>query len=278
MVGSPENPLACTPPAPTLTRVTTGWAGSVTLARKMSLTPLVSPPTRLLASERKATQCPSPLMIGSKLRPLPEAPAEVALTRKVVFVCVSRRKTSLALLASPAARLLASLLKATNRPSELTELLPELPLAGAPPRPTLTRVTDKSRRSSSGSTIGAAARAAERIATARTAAVRGRSNDCRESLGIGDYLSRRGLGIRPVVRVACSVRPQHAGGFPVSRYRPRRGRKWRDRHLVTTVGLSRIYHTEAPITNAAPPAWGRSVSQVSLKLLCDRGIGFRLRS
>src|SRR3954469_13540422 len=104
----------------------------------MSLTLFVSPDTRLVASDRKAIQFPSPLMIGSKLRPLPDAPAVVALTRKVLFCCVSRRNTSRALLESPETRLLESLLKTTNRPSELTELSPEAPLPGVPSFATLT--------------------------------------------------------------------------------------------------------------------------------------------
>ena len=79
--------------------------------------PLVSPGTRLLASELKATKRPSAEIAGSKLSPLPWTPPGPRLTRWVVPVWRSRTNTSSTPLVSPGTRLVASESKATKRPS-----------------------------------------------------------------------------------------------------------------------------------------------------------------
>ncbi len=75
--------LVCTPPAPTLMRVVSPDTRS---RRKTSVAKLVSPETRLVASESKATSRPSPLSVGTRLFPLPWAPELETLTRVVVLV------------------------------------------------------------------------------------------------------------------------------------------------------------------------------------------------
>src|SRR5205085_986013 len=106
---------------------------------KTSLTAFVSPATRLLATESKATKRPSAEIAGRKVAPLPCAPCESTLTRLVLPVLRSRTKTSLTAFVSPATRLLADERKATKRPSgEIAgSLLPPLPCA--PCESTLTR-------------------------------------------------------------------------------------------------------------------------------------------
>ncbi len=61
-------PLACAPPAATLTREVCLAPRSRT---KMSVAPLVSPATRFAASEAKVTKRPSALIFGPELRALP---------------------------------------------------------------------------------------------------------------------------------------------------------------------------------------------------------------
>ena len=50
----------------------------------MSLNPLVSPATRLVANETKATYRPSALIAGNRLSASPSAPAEETLTRPLL--------------------------------------------------------------------------------------------------------------------------------------------------------------------------------------------------
>src|SRR5690349_16610690 len=64
-------PFACTPRLETLTRVVRWNRRSRT---KTSPTPLVSPGTRSVASEEKATYRPSALNLGATLRPSARAP------------------------------------------------------------------------------------------------------------------------------------------------------------------------------------------------------------
>src|SRR3989338_3314950 len=107
---------------------------------KMSLTPFVSPLTRLSASEPKATKRPLLLMAGLLPALLPCVPLVATETRIVEGVQpppapaqVSRTKTSGAPFVSPATRLLASERKATKRPSELMAGSELVELPSAPP-------------------------------------------------------------------------------------------------------------------------------------------------
>src|SRR5262249_12315055 len=85
---------------------------------KVSVNPLVSPATRLVASESKATTCPlAESATGAKLLLLPCVPTESTDTRSVFPVVKSCTKTSSAPLVSPATRLLAFHSKATCCPS-----------------------------------------------------------------------------------------------------------------------------------------------------------------
>ena len=83
----------------------------------------MSPGTRLLASEMKATKRPSALSAGgprNHASRFPCMPSLATLTRSVIPVCRSRTNTSSALLLSPGTRLEADDLKATKRPSALS--------------------------------------------------------------------------------------------------------------------------------------------------------------
>src|SRR5439155_1662799 len=100
---------------------------------KTSPASFVSPATRLVAPEAKATQRPVAESEGTKLPELPWAPAESTDTRTVCPVLRSCTKTSAASFVSPATRLVAPEAKATHRPlaeSEGTKL-PEFPRAPA---------------------------------------------------------------------------------------------------------------------------------------------------
>src|SRR5207244_3398222 len=81
---------------------------------------LLSGAARLLAPLWKAMRLPSLLIDGSSDVLLPATPALLTLTRTVVPAVTSRRNTSLPPLVSSVVRLTAVLLKATNRPLELT--------------------------------------------------------------------------------------------------------------------------------------------------------------
>src|SRR5438067_7265110 len=87
---------------------------------KTSISLLVSPGTRLGASDSKTTNRPSPLMAGQRLAPLACAPPAPTLTRSVVPLCRLRMKMSEALLVSPGTRLDESEAKATRFPSDDT--------------------------------------------------------------------------------------------------------------------------------------------------------------
>src|SRR4028119_2025892 len=99
---------------------------------KMSLLLLVSPGTRLEASEENATNLPSAEMEGLLESVFPRLPAESTETRVVVLVRVSRTKMSLLLVVSPGTRLEEFEENATNLPSAemegvLTKLVKLLP-------------------------------------------------------------------------------------------------------------------------------------------------------
>ena len=104
----------------TLTRVVMPVQRSWT---KTSTLLLVSPATRLLASEEKATTRPSALMAGldrmpmKPLGPLPSCPRLLTLTRSVLPVRRSRTKMSAVSFVSPGTRSVARDENATNRPS-----------------------------------------------------------------------------------------------------------------------------------------------------------------
>src|SRR3989344_139454 len=79
----PLQPLPCVPSVATLTRVVAPVCRSRT---KMSRWPLVSPATRVLASDWNATYRPSALRAGRRLAPLPPVPVRVKLTSSVWIV------------------------------------------------------------------------------------------------------------------------------------------------------------------------------------------------
>ena len=112
----------------------------------MSEKPFVSPETRLVAADWKATKRPSPLIEGSMLPPLLWAPPESTLTRVVCPVANSWTKTSVVLFVSPVTNSLAADWKTTNFPSALIcgEVLSAV--ASVPVELTLTRtVVSRSR-------------------------------------------------------------------------------------------------------------------------------------
>ena len=128
--------LPWTPPAETLTRVVCPVARS---RSNTSATPLVSPATRLLASEVKTTKRPSALMRALDEAPFacPPAPSDA---RVVVPVTRFRTNTSRTPFVSPATRLGEPETKATSVPSAETEI-PSwgvVSLAGTPPVVTVT--------------------------------------------------------------------------------------------------------------------------------------------
>ena len=71
------------------------------LATNTAAALLVSPDTRLAASEVKATRLPSPLMAGLRLFPVAAVPSDGMLTWIVLLATRSRTKTSVPMLASP---------------------------------------------------------------------------------------------------------------------------------------------------------------------------------
>src|SRR5690349_676521 len=101
----------------------------------MSETPFPSD-KRLLASDQNATKRPSPLIEGPKLGPSGAAPPATTDAFRSVSACTSKTKMSLySSFVSPGIRLVASELKATNRPSALTAGDPDRPLEGVPLTP-----------------------------------------------------------------------------------------------------------------------------------------------
>ena len=101
---------------------------------------LVSPPTRLLALESKATYRPFELTTAFPLTPLACLPPEVTLTRWVLPEARSWMKMSRRPFVSLLTRLLAPESNTTNRPSDETEGSRLLPFPCAPFEFTLTRV------------------------------------------------------------------------------------------------------------------------------------------
>ena len=110
IVASTLRPFACPPAALTLTRsvvpVWRSWANT-------STSPLVSPVTRLVAKEEKATWRPSALIDGMKLMSFDSPPPVATLTRSVVSAWRSRTKMSASSLVSPDTRFDAVDSKAT---------------------------------------------------------------------------------------------------------------------------------------------------------------------
>ena len=116
-MGKARLPLFPWPPAlETLTLVVLPVWRSWT---KMSKRPLVSPATRLVAKDSKATKRPSALMAGKPLILFASPPALETLTLVVAKVWRSWTKMSRLPLVSPNTRLVAKEWKATTRPSAL---------------------------------------------------------------------------------------------------------------------------------------------------------------
>ena len=86
--------------------------------RNTSIAPLVSPSTSDDIVEPKATQAPSALIDGKRLKSLPPCPRAIA---RVVCATVSRTTTSIAPKTWPGKKLLAPVWNATRRPSPLIE-------------------------------------------------------------------------------------------------------------------------------------------------------------
>ncbi|MBL7223678.1 MAG: hypothetical protein ISS72_07485 [Candidatus Brocadiae bacterium] len=96
------------------------------------MTSLVSPATRLLAKEEKATNCPSGLMAQRCELSFPCVPSEAMLTRVVVASCASKTKMSLLPFVSPSTMSLPLEKKVTRRPSALIAPTPEKSLGRRP--------------------------------------------------------------------------------------------------------------------------------------------------
>ncbi len=102
---SEDTSFACAPELDTLTRWVRCDQRSWT---NTSVTPLVSPGTRLVASDLNTTKRPLPLIFGCELRPLPCVPSDATLTRSVRPVHSSCTNTSAVPLVSSGTRLVAS--------------------------------------------------------------------------------------------------------------------------------------------------------------------------
>src|SRR2546428_83045 len=102
--GTKLAPFSCAPWESTLTRLVLPALRSRT---NTSLAPFVSPPTRLVAIELKATKRPSAEIEGTTLSPFSCAPWESTLTRLVLPALRSRTNTSLAPFVSLPTRLAA---------------------------------------------------------------------------------------------------------------------------------------------------------------------------
>src|SRR5258705_328041 len=89
---------------------------------KTSSAPFVSLATRFEAELWNATKRPSAEIEGFRLKPLPSAPPVAKLTRSVVPLWRSRRKTPSATFVSPATRFGAALQNATRRPAAEIEV------------------------------------------------------------------------------------------------------------------------------------------------------------
>src|SRR5439155_101270 len=130
--------FAWAPAESTLTRSVVAVSRSWT---NTSVTPLVSTGTRLVASLEKATKRPSAETAGAKnpakLSSFACAPVEDTLTRLVAPVTRSWTKMSTAPLVSRPTRLVASLAKATKRPSAEMAGVKLVPFTSAPAEETL---------------------------------------------------------------------------------------------------------------------------------------------
>jgi hypothetical protein len=130
------------PSAATLTRVVWPVTRSWT---KMSVLPLVSPGTRLVADDEKETKRPSPLRSGPLLLPFASLPLLVTLTRWVLPLARSRTNTSTAPLLSPPTRLVAAESNATTSPLLFTAGALERALMPSPCLPLLRTLTSSVR-------------------------------------------------------------------------------------------------------------------------------------
>ena len=125
--------------APVVVRLTRSVLPVSRSRTNTSTTPLVSPGTRLVAPDWKATKRPSALIAGNPLVSLPSSPALETLTRSVVPACRSRTNTSKCPVVSPGTRLVAADMKAMKRPSALIAGLKLSPSPWALALETLTR-------------------------------------------------------------------------------------------------------------------------------------------
>lgn len=134
----PRSPAAPVAPVARLTSVVVCAPTSRTTT---STWPLTSPGTRSVAFVWNATREPSPEIVGSAESPVPLTPAPVArLTRVVVPVERSRRKTSEMVSRSSGSRFVAVERNATYRPSAETDGSADSRFAFVPPAPRLTSV------------------------------------------------------------------------------------------------------------------------------------------
>lgn len=134
--GAALDPFPGAPPGAELTSRVVPAAGTPT---NTSATPLVSPTTRLVAVDSKATVSPSGLSDGARLGPLACIPPAPTLTRVVVPPCRSRTNTSVTPLVSFGTRLLAAEANATKRPPKRTDGSVLGPFGSPPPAATLIR-------------------------------------------------------------------------------------------------------------------------------------------
>lgn len=131
------SPLPTTPAVDVSTRVVVDASRSRRNTRCMVA---VSPATRFVAVELKATNLPSAETRAAMLAPSAGVPSGATLTRVVVFEMVSRTKMWARLIASSARLDVEG--NATSRPSAETEADLEIPLPCAPALLTLTRTVE----------------------------------------------------------------------------------------------------------------------------------------
>ena len=108
----------------------------------MSVALLLSPGDRLVAPEPNTMVLPSPETTGTVLGPLGSWPVELLFWRITSPVNKDLIMTSLALLLSASARLVASVSKVTNSPSSVIVAFRLAPLACTPVLDTDTRSSD----------------------------------------------------------------------------------------------------------------------------------------
>ena len=100
----------------------------------------MSPATRFVAPEKKATWRPSSETAATSLWSSDGPPSRPTVTSTVLPDWRSRRKMSSLPLVSPSTRSVASLVKASQRPSPLSDASTLDPFPGSPPTPTLSSV------------------------------------------------------------------------------------------------------------------------------------------